>query len=122
VPDALSSLRSLANTDSPGWAAVVGDGVGVVGDAGRPGDTVLRTVVRATTRSFFSLCGLATRCFGAWIVMLGSEVPPEGVPVCDIAVPVRPHSNSAIDKRATAGPEKWSLHMLRYPLFCCCIF
>jgi hypothetical protein len=45
------------------------------------------------------LSGLATRGFGAWIVMLGSEVPPEGV--CDIAVPLWPH-NKAVDRIATA--------------------
>jgi hypothetical protein len=96
LPEALSSLRSFANTDS-----CAADGVGVVGDV--PGDTVLRTVLRATARCF-GFCGLAT-CFGAWIVMLGRVVPPEGVSVCDIAVPLRPHRSSVIDKIATAGLE-----------------
>jgi hypothetical protein len=72
------------------------DGVGVVDDA--RGDTVLRATARC-----FGFCGLAT-CFGASTRTLGSEVvaPPEGVAVCDIAVPLRPHSSSAIDKIATA--------------------
>jgi hypothetical protein len=82
---------------------VVGDGFGVVGVGGVPGDTVLRTVLRATARGF-GFCGLAT-CFGAWIVMLGREVAPGGVSVCDIAVPLRPHSSSAIDRIATARLE-----------------
>jgi hypothetical protein len=72
------------------------DGVGVVGDV--RGDTVLRATARCS-----GFCGLAT-CFGASTTTLGSEVvaPPEGVAVCDIAVPLRPHSSSAIDKIATA--------------------
>jgi hypothetical protein len=39
--------------------------------------------------------------------MLGREVvaSPEGVAVCDIAVPLRPHSSSVIDKIATARLE-----------------
>jgi hypothetical protein len=73
------------------------DGAGVVDDV--RGDAVLR----ATTRCF-GFCGRAT-CFGASTRMLGSEVvaPPEGVAVCAIAVPLRPHSSSAIDKIATAS-------------------
>jgi hypothetical protein len=65
------------------------DGVGVVDDV--RGDTVLRATAR---------------CVGASTTTLGSEVvaPPEGVAVCDIAVPLRPHRSSAIDKRATATP------------------
>ena len=58
----------------------------------------MRTV-SADNLARFGFSGLATRGFGAWIVMLGSEVPPEGV--CDIAVPLRPHNN-AIDRIATA--------------------
>jgi hypothetical protein len=54
-------------------------------------------VRRGTTRS--GLCGLAA-CFGATTVILGSSVP-EPVGVCDIAVPLGPHSN-AVDKIATA--------------------
>jgi hypothetical protein len=98
LPEALSSLASFANTDSCATVSA-----GVVGDGDAPGDTVLRTVLRTTARCF-GFCGLAT-CFGAWIVMLGREVAPEGVAVCDIAVPLRPHSGSAIDKIATAGLE-----------------
>jgi len=60
------------------------DGVGVVGDV--RGDTVLRATARC-----FGFCGMAT-CFDASTTTLGSEVvaPPEGVAVCDIAVPLRP--------------------------------
>jgi hypothetical protein len=48
------------------------------------------TVLPATARCF-GFCGVAT-CFGAPTTTLGSEVvPPEGVAVCDIAVPLRPH-------------------------------
>ena len=47
-------------------------------------------MLRATARCF-GFCGPAT-CFGACIVMLGREVTPEGVSVCDMAVPLRPHS------------------------------
>jgi hypothetical protein len=54
-------------------------------------------VGRDATRS--GLCGLAT-CFGATTVMEGSEAP-EPVAVCDIAVPLRPHTN-AVDKMAIA--------------------
>ena len=102
LPEALSSLRSFANTDS-----CAADGVGVVGDVAA--DTVLRTVLRATARCF-GFCGLLATCFGASIRMLGREVvaPPEGVAVCDIAVPLRPHSSSAIDKIATARPARKS--------------
>jgi hypothetical protein len=48
------------------------------------------TVLRAT-----GFCGLAA-CFGASTKTLGSEVvaPPEGVAVCAIAVPLRPHSGA----------------------------
>ena len=50
------------------------------------------SVLRATARGP-GFCGLAT-CFGASTTTLGSEVvaPPEGVAVCAIAVPLRPHS------------------------------
>ena len=52
------------------------------------------TVLRATARSA-GFCGLAT-CFGASTTTSGSEVvaPPEGVAVCAIAVPLRPHSGA----------------------------
>ena len=95
LPVAFASFASCAAGD-------IGDadGVGVVGDV--RADTVLR----ATTRCF-GFCGRAT-CFGASTRMLGSEVvaPPEGVAVCDIAVPIGPHSISAIDKTAACdtGP------------------
>ena len=54
------------------------------------GDPVLR--VTACSPGF---CGLAT-CFGASTTTLGCEVvaPPEGVAVCAIAVPPRPHSGA----------------------------
>ena len=61
---------------------------------------MLRTVLRATARCL-GFCGLAT-CFGAWIVMPGSAVPPEGVSVCDFAVPLSTHS-SAIDDMAAGN-------------------
>src|SRR5258708_7239318 len=72
------------------------DGAGVVDDV--RGDTVLRAAARC-----FGFCGRTT-CFGASTRTLGSEVvaPPEGVAVCAIAVLLRPHSNGAIDKIATA--------------------
>jgi len=76
----------------------------VVGDV--LGDTVWRTVRRTVlwaTARCIGLYGLATG-FGASTVMLGSE-ELEAVAVCDIAVPVRPHSSSAIDEIATAGLE-----------------
>jgi hypothetical protein len=38
--------------------------------------------------------------------MLGSEVLPEGVWVCDIAVPLRPNVSSANDEMAAARLEK----------------
>ncbi len=82
LPVAFASFASCAAGD-------IGDadGVGVVDDV--RGDRVLRATAR---------------CFGASTRTLGSEVvaPPEGVAVCDIAVPLRPHSSSAIDKIATA--------------------
>ena len=91
LPVAFASFASCAAGD-------IGDagGVGVVGDA--RGDTVLRAAARC-----FGFCGLAT-CFGASTTTLGSEAvaPPEGVAVCDIAVPLRPHRSSAIDRLATA--------------------
>jgi hypothetical protein len=73
------------------------DGAAVVDDVRR--DTVLRVTTRC-----FGFCGRAT-CLGASTRTLGSEVvaPPEGVAVCAIAVPLRPHSSSAIDKIATAS-------------------
>ena len=89
LPVAFASFASCAAGD-------IADGVGVVDDV--RGDTVLRATARC-----FGFCGVAT-CFGASTRTLGSEVvaPPEGVAVCDIAVPLRPHSSSAIDKIATA--------------------
>ena len=80
------AFGSFASSRSAGDIGDV-DGVGVVDDV--RGDTVLRATAR---------------CFGASTRTLGSEVvaPPEGVAVCDIAVPLRPHSSSAIDKIATA--------------------
>jgi hypothetical protein len=84
LPVTLASFASCAAGD-------IGDadGVGVV-----LGDVRGRTVLRATAR-----------CFGASTTTLGSEVAalPEGVAVCDFAVPLRPHRSSAIDKIATAG-------------------
>ena len=53
-------------------------------------------MLRAAVRCF---CGLAT-CFGASTTTLGSEVV--GVAVREIAVPLRPHRSSAIDKMETA--------------------
>ena len=81
LPVVFASFASCAATD-------IGDvdGVGVLGDV--RGDTVLRATAR---------------CLGASTTMFGSEVvAPEGIAVCDIAVSLRPHSSSAIDKIATA--------------------
>ena len=63
------------------------------------------SVLRATARGS-GFCGLAT-CFGASTTTLGSEVvaPPEGVAVCAIAVPLRPHSG-ATAKLATKKSEE----------------
>jgi hypothetical protein len=72
----------------------------VVGDGDLPGYTAVRTLSRTTSRGC-GFSGLATRGFGAWTVMLGSEVPPDGVWVCAIAVPLKPHNN-AVDRIATA--------------------
>src|SRR6266850_3110265 len=92
LPVALASFASCAVGD-------IGDadGVGVVGDV--RGDTVLWATARC-----FGFCGLAT-CLGASTTTLGSEVvaPPEGGAVFDIAVPLRPHRSSAVDKIARAG-------------------
>src|SRR5436309_1780933 len=74
--------------------------VATVGDGDLPGYTAVRTVSRTTSRGC-GFCGLATRGFGAWIVMLGSEVPPDCVWVCDIALSLRPQNN-AVDRIATA--------------------
>jgi hypothetical protein len=61
----------------------------------------------------FGLCGLAT-CFGAWTVMLGSEVA-KPVAVCDIAVPLGPHNN-AVDRMATAeGATKLDDNLMTCP-------
>jgi hypothetical protein len=88
------------------------DGVGVVGDV--RGDTVLRATARC-----FGFCGMAT-CFGASTTTLGSEIvaPPEGVAVCDIAVPLRPHRSSAIDTIATARLATKSDESLMYYFRC----
>jgi hypothetical protein len=88
------------------------DGVGVVGDV--RGDTVLRATARC-----FGFCGMAT-CFDASTTTLGSEVvaPPEGVAVCDIAVPLRPHRSSAIDKIATARLATKSDEGFMYYFWC----
>ena len=103
LPVALASFASFADID-------VGDadGVGVVGDV--PGDTVLRATARCS-----GFCGLAT-CFGASTTMLGSEVvaPPEGVAVCDIAVPLRPHS-SAIDEMTAKARDAFTAIHPHYP-------
>jgi len=58
-------------------------------------------MLRAVSRCF-GICGRAT-CFGASTTTLGSKVsaPLEGLAVCDITGPLRPHS--AIDKKAIAG-------------------
>jgi hypothetical protein len=87
LPVALSSFASCAAGDA--------DDVAGVGDV--RGDTVLRAASRC-----FGMCALVT-CFGASTTTSESAVvaPPAGVAVCDIAVPLRPHS--AIDKIATAG-------------------
>jgi hypothetical protein len=92
LPVAFSSFASRAAGD-------IGDadGVEAVGDV--RGETVLLTTARCA-----GFCGPAA-CFGAPTTTLGSEVvaPPEGVEVCDIAVPLRPHSSGAIDRIAIAG-------------------
>ena len=97
LPVALASFASCAVGEIGDADGVGVVGVGVVGDV--RGDTVLRATARC-----FGFCGLST-CFGASTTMLGSEVvaPPERVAVCDIAVPLRPHRSSAIDKIATAS-------------------
>lgn len=104
LPVALASFASCAVGD-------IGDadGVGVFGDV--RGDTVLRATARC-----FGFCG-----FGASTTTLGSEVvaPPEGVAVCDIAVPLRPHSSSATDKTAAARPatKRNEAFMVIFPRF-----
>src|SRR3954447_23930803 len=80
--DILSSLRSRANGDSPTSGP---EPVAMVGDGDLPGYTAVRTVSRTTSRGC-GFSGLATRGFGAWTVMLGRAVSPEGVRVCAIAV------------------------------------
>jgi hypothetical protein len=90
LPVIFASFASRAATD-------IGDadGIGVLDDV--RGDAVLRATARC-----FGFCGLAT---GASTRTLGSEVvAPEGVAVCDIAVPLRPHSSSAIEEIAIAKP------------------
>src|SRR3954451_23967845 len=95
----LSSLRSRANGDSPASGP---EPVAVVGEGDLPGYTAVRTVSRTTSRGGFS--GFANRCFGACTVMLGSELPPEGV--CDIAVPPGPHKNAVARIATAAGAIK----------------
>ena len=87
----LSILRSFSNTDFSPAVDV-------------PRDTVRVTALRVTARCC-RLCGLATG-FGAWIVMLGRTVAPEGGSVRDIAVPLRPNVSSANDEMATARLAK----------------
>jgi hypothetical protein len=91
LPVALASFASCPVGD-------IGDadGVGVAGDV--RGDTVW-AILRG-----FGFCGLAT-CFGASTTTSGSMAAarPEVMAVCDIAVPLRPHRSSSIDKIATAG-------------------
>lgn len=82
---ALSSLAIFPNTESG-----AADGVRAADDVRR--DATVFAACRGR-------CGLAT-CFGASTVMRGS-VPAEPAAVCDIAVPLGPHSN-AVDKMATA--------------------
>jgi hypothetical protein len=78
---AFASLASFAVTDSG-----AADGTSVVGDVWRA--TVLWvTVLRAT-----ALCFVLVTCSGASTVTPGSRVA-EPVAVCDIAAPLRPHSN-----------------------------
>jgi hypothetical protein len=103
---AFGSLASRCSGDSRD-----ADGVGAVGDVRE--DTVLRATV-----CWIGLCGRAT-CFGASTMTSGSVVvaPPEGVAVCDIAVPLRPHSSSGIDKTAiarlaTKSDENFIVHVL----------
>jgi hypothetical protein len=95
LPLIFSSLRIFAIIDS--CAAVNG----VVGDVGR--DAALfatRVCLCGGLAACCGFCGL-TICFGAWTVMLGSEGMVAAVVVCDIAVPLGPHSN-AVDRIATA--------------------
>ena len=66
------------------------------------------SVLRATARGP-GFCGLAT-CFGASTTTLGSEVvaPPEGVAVCAIAVPLRPHSGATARLATKKGDENFT--------------
>ena len=92
----LSSLAIFPNTDS-----CAGVSARAVGDVRRDATSFPLALYDLAIR--LALCGLAT-CFGAWTVMAGSgEVVP--VAICDIAVPVRPHSSSAINKIGTARLE-----------------
>ena len=85
----------LARVARPYTGASLADAIDVRGDS----------ALRATARGS-GFCGLAT-CFGASTTTLGSEVvaPPEGVAVCAIAVPLRPHSG-ATAKLATKKSEE----------------
>jgi len=89
----LASLSSLASFHMTEPCAY--DGVPVAVPVTR--DVRPRCTTRPDPRDLSSRCGLAT-CLGASIVTLGSAEP--GV-VCDIAAPVRLHSN-AVDRMATA--------------------
>ena len=85
------------------------------------------SVLRATARGP-GFCGLATCFGGASTTTLGTEVvaPPEGVAVCAIAVPLRPHSGATArlatkksDENFTAippmsGDSKRQSQSLRY--------
>jgi hypothetical protein len=73
----------------------------MVGDVSR--DAVWRRpVLRVTARGI--VCGLATG-LGAWTVMLGRELLPEGS-VAAIAAPLRPNVSAENDETATTRPEK----------------
>src|SRR4051812_31577386 len=100
----LSSLLSLSNTDPspPGCGAAVGDlSRATVGDLSW--DTERRPTGRATSRGT-ARCGLTTG-FGAWTVMLGRELLPEGS-VAAIAVPPGPDHGSPNNETARARVEK----------------
>ena len=74
----------VARVSRPYTGASLADAIDVLGGA----------ALWATARGP-GFCGLAT-CFCASTTTLGSEVvaPPEGVAVCAIAVPLRPHSGA----------------------------
>jgi hypothetical protein len=99
--------RNCQRHSQSSQASAAGD-IGDAGGVAVVGDVPEDTLPLATARGF-GLCGLAT-CLGASTTTLGSVVaPPEGATVCDMAVLLGPHSSSAIDKTATAGPAtKWN--------------